>query len=80
MDGRLGAVGVDERDGPLLLLVGGVLPRRQHHTELETPGPPLTWCSPATSGLEVMTASVVWSARKPVTEASLHICSAGPKV
>ena len=31
-DGRLGAVGVDEHDGPLLLLVGGVLPHGQHHT------------------------------------------------
>ena len=43
MEDDLGAVGVDEDDGPSVLLVGGVLTRKQHHTELVARGPPLTW-------------------------------------
>ena len=61
MDSRLSDVGVDSRDSPLFLLAGGVLPRRQHHTELEAPGMPLAWCSLIPSGLEVMAASLEWS-------------------
>ena len=76
MEDDLGAVGVDEDDGPSVLLVGGVLTRKQHHTELVARGPPLTWCSAAASGLEVIADSVVWSMKGPVTEPSLPVVEA----
>ena len=78
VDGRLTAVGVDRRDCLLFLLVWGAFPRRQHHTKLEPPGLPLTWCAPTPSGLEVMAASTVWSAWELVTGTLLPVAPSSP--